>query len=123
VRVHQQPRSLLWIASSKKDYQQFPPEVQDAFGFQLHLVQAGQHPPSAKPLKGIASGVLELIEAFDGDAYRAVYTIRFDTAVYVLHAFQKKSKQGVKTPKADIDLIKQRLKDAEAHHASAYDKD
>ena len=122
-RLTEALRSVLWIASSKKDYQKFLPEVQDAFGFQLHLAQAGLHPPSAKPLKGIAPGVLELMEAFDGDAYRAVYTIRFETAVYVLHAFQKKSKQGVKTPKADIDLIKQRLKDAEAHHASVHDKD
>lgn len=122
-REPQALRPLRWIASSRKDYQQFPSEVQDAFGFQLHLAQNGQHPPSAKPLKGIAPGVIELIEAFDGDAYRAVYTIRFESAVYVLHAFQKKSKQGVKTPKADIDLIKQRLKDAEAHHTSVSDKD
>lgn len=122
-RFSQALRPLRWIASSKKDYQQFPPDVQEAFGFELYLAQTGQHPPSAKPLKGMASGVLELIEAFDGDAYRAVYTIRFDSAVYVLHAYQKKSKHGVKTPKSDIDLIKQRLKDAEAHHASTSDED
>ncbi len=122
-RKLQAPRQLTWVASSLKDYKEFPLEVQSAFGFQLHLVQTGQHPPSAKPLKGIAPGVLELIEVYDGDAYRAVYTIRFESAVYVLHAFQKKSKHGIKTPKADIDLIKQRLKDAETRHNSTSDKD
>ena len=123
VRLPQTTRPLVRISSSQKDYRQFPREVQEAFGFQLYLAQTGQHPPSAKPLKGIAPGVIELIEAFDGDAYRAVYTIRFDSAVYVLHAFQKKSKHGVKTPKADIDLIKQRLKDAETIHASTIKRD
>jgi phage-related protein len=91
--------------------------VQDSFGFELFLAQLGQHPPSAKLLKGL-SGAVELVEDIDGDTYRAVYTVRFGTAVYVLHAFKKKSKRGIKTPQSDIDLIKQRLKAAEADHAS-----
>src|SRR5258708_38382627 len=95
-------RPLLWVASSKRDYMEFPPRVQDGFGFELFPVQTGQHPPSAKPLRGLGGGTLELIENFDGDTYRAVYTIRFSETVYVLHAFKKKSKRGVKTPQADI---------------------
>jgi phage-related protein len=78
----------------------------------------GQHPPSAKLLKGLGGGTVELIDDFDGDTYRAVYTVRLESAVYVLHAFKKKSKQGSKTPQSDIDLIKRRLKDAEADHTA-----
>lgn len=109
-------KPLRWVGSSRKDYIAFPQAVQEAFGFELYLAQTGQHPPSAKPLKGLGSGVVELIEAHDGDAYRAVYTVRFASAVYVVHAFKKKSKTGIKTPQADIDLIKMRLKDAETDH-------
>lgn len=109
---------LYWIASSRKDYGELPPEVQEVFGFELFLAQTGQFPPSAKPLKGLGSGVVELVDNFDGDTYRAVYTVRFARAVYVLHAFKKKSKSGIKTPQSDIDLIKRRLRDAEAHYAS-----
>ncbi len=112
-------RPLRWIGSSRRDFGDFPPVVQDAFGFELFLAQTGQHPPSAKPLKGLASGTVELIEDFDGDSYRAVYTVRFETAVYVLHAFKKKSKRGIKTPKSDIELIKRRLRDAEADAAAS----
>jgi phage-related protein len=114
------PRPLLWIGSSRKDYREFPAEVQDAFGFALHLAQAGLHPPSAKLLKGLGSGTVELVEDFDGDTYRAVYTVRFAECVYVLHAFKKKSKQGIKTPQSDLDLIRRRLRDAEADHQQRY---
>jgi phage-related protein len=110
-------RPLLWVGSSKRSYCEFPGTVQDNLGFELFLAQTGQHPPSAKPLKGFGSGVLELVEGYDGDTYRAVYAVRFKQAVYVLHAFQKKSKRGIATPKADIDLIRRRLRDAEIHHA------
>jgi phage-related protein len=106
-------RPLLWVASSKRDFREFPAQVQDDLGFQLYLAQIGQHPPSAKPLKGLGSGTVELVDDFDGDTYRAVYTVRFSDAVYVLHAFKKKSKRGVKTPHPDIDLVKRRLRDAE----------
>ncbi|MBB2684856.1 type II toxin-antitoxin system RelE/ParE family toxin (plasmid) [Rhizobium sophoriradicis] len=111
-------RPLLWIASSRKDYAEFPPKVQEAFGFELFLAQTGQHPPSAKMLKGLGNGIVELVEDHDSDTYRAVYTVRFDTAVYVLHCFKKKSKRGIKTPQSDIELIKHRFRDAEAHYAA-----
>ena len=94
--------------------------MQDTLGFELFLAQTGQHPPSAKPLKGIGGGIVELIEDFDGDTYRTVYTVRFQEAIYVLHAFKKKSKQGIATPKSDIDLIKRRLKDAVSDHAERF---
>jgi phage-related protein len=109
-------RPLFWVASSKRDYREFPARVQHALGFELFLAQTGQHPPSAKPLKGFGSGI-------DGNAYRAVYTVRFNEAVYVLHAFTKKSKRGIKTPQRDIDLIKRRLKDAEHDHAQRFEKE
>jgi phage-related protein len=105
-------RPLRWVGSSKRDYGRFPARVQDNLGFALFLVQTRQHPPLAKPLKGLGSGVVELVEDFD-DTYRAVYTVRFSKVVYVLHAFMKKSKRGIKTPKTDIDLIKQRIRNAE----------
>ena len=87
-------------------------------GFALWVVQQGGKPAQAKAMKGIASGsgVLELVERHDGDAYRVVYTVRFKDAVYVLHAFQKKSKRGIKTPKHDMEVIRERLKSAEAHY-------
>ena len=110
-------RPLRWVSSSKRDFQEFPAEVQDEFGFELHLAQTGQHPPSAKPLKGLGSGIVELVDDFDGDTYRAVYTVHFADTVYVLHAFKKKSKQGIKTPQHDIDLVKRRLRDAEQDYA------
>jgi len=105
-------RPLRWIGSSYKDFRRLPGEVQRAFGFELFLAQTGQHPPSAKPLNGFGSGVVELIESHDGDTYRALCTARFKSAVYVLHAFKKKSKQGVKTPASDLELIRNRLKQA-----------
>jgi phage-related protein len=116
-------RPLLWVASSKRDFREFPAQVQDDLGFELYLAQTGQHPPSAKPLKGLGSGTVELVDDFDGDAYRAVYTVRFGDAVYVLHAFKKKSKRGVKTPQPDIDLVKRRLRDAERDYAERSSKE
>src|SRR5215469_2648364 len=116
-------RPLLWVASSKRDFQEFPAQVQDDLGFELYLAQTGQHPPSAKLLKGLGSGTVELVDDFDGDTYRAVYTVRFADAIYVLHAFKKKSKRGVKTPQHDIDLVKRRLKDAEQDYAERSKKE
>jgi Phage-related protein len=113
-------RPLLWVGSSKRDYGDFPAGVQRNFGFELFLAQTGQHPPSAKPLKGLGTGTVELTDDFEGDTYRAVYTVRFQEAVYVLHAFKKKSKRGSETPKRDIELIRRRLRDAEADHAERY---
>lgn len=105
-----------WIGSSKKDLLSFPEEVVKAMGFALGVAQlAGKH-PHAKPWKGEGGGVLEVVEDFDGDTYRAVYTVRFKDVIYVLHAFQKKSTKGIKTAKADIAMIKARLKLAQVDH-------
>ena len=122
-RLPRPERPLLWVASSRRDYAGFPPKVQEVFGFELFLAQTGQHPPSAKMLKGIGAVIIELIEDYDTDTYRAVYTARFETAVYVLHCFKKKSKRGIRTPQSDIDLIKRRLRDAEADHAARINKE
>jgi phage-related protein len=116
-------RPLRWIASSRDDLSEFPDKVRYQFGHELFLAQIGEHPPSAKPLKGVGSGVVELVEDHDSDTYRAVYTVRLATAVYVLHAFKKKSKQGIKTPLRDVELIKKRLKAAEEHDADERKKE
>jgi len=116
-------RPLLWIGSSKRDYMQFPARVQDEFGFALFLAQTGQNPISAKLMKGLGSGVVELVEDFDGDTYRAVYAVRLREAVYVLHAFKKKSRRGIRTPRSDIDLIRRRLRDAEQDYALRYGRE
>ncbi len=93
-----------------------PDPVQDSFGYALYLAQTGKRHPQAKPMKGFGSaGVLEIVEDWHGDTYRAVYTIRLVNAVYVLHCFQKKSTRGIATPKPDLDLIVTRLQAAEAH--------
>jgi phage-related protein len=113
--MRQALRSLRWVGSSKKDLSAMPDEVQQAFGFALYQAQIGLLHPDAKPLKGFGSaGILEIVESWQGNAYRAVYTVRFANAVYVLHCFQKKSKHGIETPKPDLDLIRERLKEAEA---------
>ena len=110
-------KPLFWIASSLEDLRDFPDDVKRVIGFALHLAQVGGRHPDAKPLKGFAgAGVLEVVEEHAGDAFRGVYTVRFADAVYVLHAFQKKSKRGVETPKKEIDLIRERLKRAGEHH-------
>lgn len=93
-----------------------PDAVQDAFGFALYLAQIGKKHEQAKPLKGFGSaGVLEVVKDTDGNTYRAVYTVKFGHAVYVLHCFQKKSKRGIATPKPDMDVIRERLKAALVH--------
>jgi phage-related protein len=107
-------RRLYWVGGSKKDLLALPEDVVDIFGYALHLAQIGRKHEQAKPLKGFGSaGVLEIVEDCKGSSYRAVYTVRFERAVYVLHVFQKKSKRGIATPKSDLDLIRQRLKVAE----------
>jgi phage-related protein len=93
-----------------------PNDVVDVFGFALHLAQTGKKHDQAKPLKGFGgAGVLEVVEDHMGDTYRAVYTVKIADAVYVLHCFQKKSKSGIETPKHEMDLIRDRLKAAQAH--------
>jgi phage-related protein len=92
-----------------------PEGVRDGFGYALYLAQIGGSHEHVKPLKGFGPGVLEAIEDSRGDTFRAIYAVRFDSGVYVLHCFQKKSKRGIATPKMDSDLIKARLKLAETH--------
>ena len=107
-------RPLYWVASSKKDLLALPEEVVDVFGYALYLAQIGKKHEQAKPLKGFGSaGVLEVVEDVGGSAYRAIYTVRFRCGVFVLHIFQKKAKTGIATPKADLDLIRERLKAVE----------
>lgn len=114
---------LKWIGSSRKDIGKFPDEVKKAVGFALHIAQTGEKPANAKPLKDFGgASVLEIVDNFDTDTYRAVYTVKFDERVYVLHCFQKKSKSGIKTPQKDIDLIKSRLKKAEEEHRKWLDE-
>lgn len=111
----QDEKPLIWIGSSRKDLQALPKEVQRFFGFALDFAQRGDKHDDAKVLKGFGgAGVLEVVEDDIGGTYRAVYTVRFAEAVFVLHAFQKKSKRGIATPKEDIDIIKNRLKVAAA---------
>ena len=112
-----------WVGSSLEDLKDFPEEVQQAVGYALYLAQCGEKHPWAKPLKGFkGAGVLEVVEDFDGDTYRAVYTVKLAGVIYVLHAFQKKSKQGIGTPQQDIELIETRLKRAKEHYAENYSK-
>ena len=107
-------RPVEWIGSSYEDYISFPEKVQDAMGFALWLSQTGRMPSSAKPLKGFGgASVLELVENDEAGTFRAVYTVKLESAIYVLHAFQKKSKKGIKTPQQDIELVRRRLKVAE----------
>jgi phage-related protein len=111
-------KELVFVASSRKQLQGCPPAVRRSFGVGLFAVQCGETPPDAKPLRGFGgASVLELIEDHDRSSYRAVYTVRFATVVYVLHVFQKKSKSGIETPKQEIELIRQRLKTAERLYA------
>lgn len=109
-------KRLFWVAGSKRDLMSMPDEVQDVFGYALHLAQSGSKHAQAKPLRGQGSAaVLEVVEDWQGDTYRAVYTVKFSAAVYVLHCFQKKATKGIATPKPDLDLIATRLKTAETH--------
>jgi phage-related protein len=112
-------KPVVWIGSTKADLAAFPEEVKDAIGYALYAAQQGSKHGHAKPLRGFGgAGILEIVEDHDGKTYRAVYTVRLAGRVYVLHAFQKKSKSGIRTPKAEIDLIKVRLKRAEEEHAA-----
>jgi phage-related protein len=118
--LRQGEKPLDWIGSSKKDFLAFPSQVRDEMGAALGLAQFGGKHPSAKPWKGLGAGVFEIVENFDGNAYRAVYMVRFLEVVYVLHAFQKKSPQGIKTALLDVDLVDRRLKLAKRDYEIRY---
>ena len=107
---------VYWVGSAKADLLEFPADVIDDIGYALGVAQLGGKHPDAKPWKGERAGVLEIVERYDGNAYRAVYTVRFAGAIYVLHAFQKKSPAGIKTDKRDVDLVGDRLKKAQADY-------
>ena len=115
-------KPLHWVGSSKRDFLEFPKPVQEDMGNALGIAQFGGAAPSAKPWKGLGLGVLELVEPHDGNAYRAVYTVRFEEVVYVLHAFQKKSPSGIRTAKRDVVLVADRLKAAQKDHEEQYGK-
>ncbi|NES22378.1 MAG: type II toxin-antitoxin system RelE/ParE family toxin [Symploca sp. SIO3E6] len=105
-------RPLIWLGSSKKKIQSFPEEVKKLIGDELQIIQFGGMPKDAKPFKGVGSGVFEIAIKYDNDAYRCVQAVQLGKYIYVLHAFQKKSKKGIETPKPDVDLIKKRYQEA-----------
>jgi phage-related protein len=110
-------KPLVWLASSFKDFRDFPDDVKDEMGYALFLAQGGGRHRKAKTLKGVGhAGVVEIVDDHRGDTFRTVYVVRFASAIYVLHAFQKKSKSGIATPKTDINLIEQRLREAQRLH-------
>ncbi len=112
-----------WVGSSRADLKRFPDPVQDRMGFAIYQAQLGLRHRDAKALRGFGSGVLEVVSRHDGDTFRAVYTVRFEVAVYVLHAFQKKARRGVATPKQELDLVRRRLATAERHYRDTHHGD
>ena len=105
-------RSIVWMGNARKNILAFPEEVRKLIGDELQLIQFGGMPKNAKIFKGVGSGVFEIALKYDQEAYRCVQAVQLGEKIYVLHAFQKKSKKGISTPKQDVDLIKQRYKEA-----------
>ena len=124
MNVKQDDKPLYWIASARKDLKTFPEDVVDSIGFRLRLIQRGYTPDRAKPLKGFGGkGLYEIVEDFDTDTYRVIYTVRFRKAVYVLHTFMKKAHHGIRTPQKELDVIRYRLKAAEEDYLKRYPED
>jgi phage-related protein len=115
-------KPLFWVGSSKNDLFDFPEAAKDEIGVALSVAQFGGKHPKAKPWKGQGPGLLEIVEDYRGDTYRAVYTVKFEQAVYVLHAFQKKSPKGTKTAQTDVELVSRRLKWAREDYEARYGK-
>ena len=115
-------KPLYWVGSTKRNLLEFSEAVRDEIGAALSVAQFGGKHPKAKPWKGKGAGVLEVVEDHRGDTYRAVYTLGFEGAVYVLHAFQKKSPKGVKTAQSDVGLVGRRLKTAREDYEARYGK-
>ena len=107
-------RRIAWVKAALNDFREFPAAVQEQTITALRIAARGEKADTAKPLKGFGSGIFEIVLRSRGDAYRAVYALQFADEVWVLHAFQKKSKEGIKTPKHEIDVIRARLKRLEA---------
>lgn len=106
-----------WVGSSRKDMRGLPASIRDSFGYASYVAQQGGRAANVKPLRGFGgASVLEVIEDYDGDTYRAIYTVRFSDAIYVLHVFQKKSKHGVQTPEHEMSMVRDRLQAVEARH-------
>lgn len=106
-------KALEWVGPTRSELRAMPEEVRSEIGYALYLAQTGGKHPRTKPLRGVGTGVLEVVEDFGGNTYRAVYTVRFDDAVYILHVFQKKSRHGIETPREDLELIRIRLRQVE----------
>ena len=106
------PRSVIWLGNSRKNLREFPQEVRSDMGAALFAAQCGEKAEKRKPFKYVGSGVFEIAERHDKNAYRLIYAVQIGIKIYVLHVFQKKSKSGIATPKTDIDLIKKRYKEA-----------
>lgn len=115
-------KPLFWVGSTKNDLLEFPEAVQDEIGAALSVAQFGAKHPNAKPWKGEGPGVLEIVEDHRGDTFRAVYTVKFGRAVYVLHAFQKKSPKGIQTARTDVELVTRRLRAASEDYEARYGK-
>ncbi len=114
-------KPLFFVGSAREDLKQFPDDVQDVTGYALYLAQVGEKHPAAKPLKGFGgAGVLEVVAHHEGNAFRTIYTVRFAEAIYVLHAFQKKSARGVATPRREMSQVRARLRLAEEHHTRRF---
>ena len=120
IRLTWSEKPLFWVGASKRDLLAMPAPVVRELGMALGVAQYGGKHPAAKPWKGEGSGVFEVVSDFDGDTFRAVCTVRFSQAVYVLHCFQKKSPRGIRTARGDIDLIRVRLKRARADYEERY---
>ena len=114
-------RPVVWMGNSRKNILEFPDDVKKEIGDELQLMQYGGMPRSAKPFKGVGSGIFEIVTDFDKNTYRTVIAVQIGAKIYVLHAFMKKSKKGIATPKSDVDLIKQRYKDAQ--EAAKYEQE
>jgi phage-related protein len=110
--LNQDIKPVTWLGDSRKQVRGFPPEVRKSIGVALFDAQKGEKAPTAKPFRGIGTGVFEIALRFDKEAYRAVYAVQIGRRVYVLHAFHKKSKQGIKTPRLDVEVIEQRYRQA-----------
>jgi phage-related protein len=115
-------KPLYWIGSARNDLLEFPEAVKDEIGVALSVAQFGGKHPKAKPWTGEGAGVLEIVEDHRGDTYRAVYTVRFENAAYVLHAFRKKSPKGIKTAQSDVELVSRRLRAAREDYEARYGK-
>ena len=115
-------KPIIWIGSSLVDLKKFPEDVQDEVGYSLGIAQSGGKADNAKPLTNVVKGgrIFEVVDDYQGDTYRAVYTVKFEKAIYALHSFKKKSKKGAATPKPDIDLMEARYKRAEEHYKDNY---